>query len=94
MIQWGSRYRRKDSYTSDDPRRGREPIEGAAPHLVGDTTVRREHLVMEGDRLDLLAQRYYGDPQKYWLICDANDTVFPEDLLVLGRILQIPRNRL
>ena len=56
-------------------------------------TSRREHRVVVGERLDQLAQRYYGDPLKYWLICDANDTIFPEDLMVAGRVLRIPRNR-
>ena len=56
--------------------------------------MRREHRVIEGERLGQLAHRYYGDPLKYWLICDANDAIFPEELLVPGRVLRIPRNRL
>ena len=28
------------------------------------------------------------------LICDANETIFPDDLMVPGRVLRIPRNKL
>ncbi|AGP37423.1 hypothetical protein BE04_26125 [Sorangium cellulosum] len=94
MISRNSRYRRADVYASRDPARAERPIEGVAPHAAGELTVRREHRVVEGERLDQLAHRYYGDPLKYWLICDANDAIFPEDLMVPGRVLRIPRNRL
>ncbi|MET0622215.1 MAG: tail protein X [Pyrinomonadaceae bacterium] len=40
------------------------------------------HTVAEGDRLDLLAFRYYGDASKWWQICDANPRPeFPTELL-------------
>ncbi len=48
------------------------------------------HTVREGDRLDLLAYRYYGDPQKFWLIVDANNVVLADDLLQPGRQIVIP----
>ena len=32
------------------------------------------HTVLAGDRVDALAQRYYGQPLSYWHICDANPT--------------------
>lgn len=38
------------------------------------------HLVMEGDRLDLLAFRYLGDPELFWRIADANRVLRAEDL--------------
>lgn len=94
MISRNSRYSRDDAYASKDPGRAEQPIVGLAPHEAAVLESRREHRVVEGERLDQLAQRYYGDPLKYWLICDANDAVFPEDLMVPGRVLRIPRNRL
>jgi hypothetical protein len=95
MITRSSRYLRAGAYTSRDPARVDRPILGLVPHrAAGDLVWRREHRVVEGERLDQLAQRYYGDPLKYWLICDANDAIFPEELLVPGRVLRIPRNRL
>jgi hypothetical protein len=39
-----------------------------------------EHLVSVGDRLDNLAARYIGDPQRYWQLCDANGVLRPEEL--------------
>jgi copper chaperone CopZ len=40
------------------------------------------HTVTSGDRLDLLAYKYYGDTTKWWQISDANPvSPFPTDLL-------------
>lgn len=40
------------------------------------------HTVQKRDRLDLLAMKYYGEPTKWWQICDANPQFeFPLDLL-------------
>ena len=99
MIPRGSRYRAADVYPSRDPERaggddapaldGVQPRRSATPSNPLD--VRRQHLVTSHDRLDLLAERYYGDPQLFYLICDANETIFPDDLLVPGRVLAIPR---
>ena len=48
------------------------------------------HTVRQGDRPDLLAARYYGDPLMAWLILDANGAVRPEDLVSTpGRVLNI-----
>ena len=37
--------------------------------------------VRQGDRLDILAAKYLGDPLMFWLICDANGAIRPEDLI-------------
>lgn len=39
------------------------------------------HTVRSGDRLDLIAARYLGDPLMYWLLCDANGAIRPDQLL-------------
>lgn len=39
------------------------------------------HVVKQGDRLDLIAAKYYGDPLMAWLICDANGAIRPGDLV-------------
>ncbi|MEI7833429.1 MAG: hypothetical protein WCJ56_09550 [bacterium] len=63
---------------------------GSRPQL--DTTPQpddRFHMVMDGDRIDLLAYRYLGDPLLWWIICDWNDVCFPLELPV-GATLRIP----
>jgi hypothetical protein len=34
-----------------------------------------------GDRLDLLANRIYGDPLMFWRLCDGNDAMDPQRML-------------
>lgn len=52
-----------------------------------------QHVVDEGDRLDLLASKYYGQPTKWWRICDANPQ-FDSPLDLLGKsVLQTVRYR-
>jgi nucleoid-associated protein YgaU len=48
------------------------------------------HTVVQGDRLDLIAAKYLGDPLLFWLICDANGAMRPGDLVsVLGSTIAI-----
>jgi nucleoid-associated protein YgaU len=39
------------------------------------------YTVVGGDRLDLIAAKYLGDPLLFWLICDANGAMRPRDLV-------------
>lgn len=56
-----------------------------------------EHMLVAGDRLDLLALHYYNDPAKWWLILDANPSILyagsGELDEHLGRVIVIPRAR-
>jgi nucleoid-associated protein YgaU len=47
------------------------------------------HTVVQGDRLDLIAAKYLGDPLMYWLICDANGAMRPNDLLAVGTVINV-----
>jgi hypothetical protein len=52
-----------------------------------------EHSVSQGDRLDNVTARYLGDPEQFWLVCDANNALRPDDLTAesqIGRRLRIP----
>jgi hypothetical protein len=40
-----------------------------------------QYTVQQGDRLDLIAAKYLGDPLMAWLICDANGAMAPYDLV-------------
>ena len=54
-----------------------------------------EHTVTEGDRLDNIAARYLGDPTEFWLLCDANNVLKPNDLTgTIGRVIKIALPRL
>jgi nucleoid-associated protein YgaU len=48
------------------------------------------HPVQQGDRIDVLAARYLGDPLLYWRIADANVAVRPSDPLAQGNLISIP----
>lgn len=51
------------------------------------------YTVVEGDRLDNLAAKFLGDPLLYWMICDANGAVDPDELTShsqVGRQIKIP----
>jgi nucleoid-associated protein YgaU len=41
----------------------------------------QEVTVMAGDRLDLIASKILGDPEQFWRICDANNAMYPFDLI-------------
>lgn len=40
-----------------------------------------QHVVRQGDRIDLIVAKYLGDPLIFWLVCDANGAMDPFALL-------------
>lgn len=55
--------------------------------LDGVDTV--EHILAGGERLDVIAHRYYGDEEYWWVVALANGISDPFSLVV-GRRLRIP----
>jgi hypothetical protein len=50
-----------------------------------------EVAVAQGDRLDLITARTLGDPEAFWRVCDANDTLDPDELTSdVGRLIRVP----
>ena len=55
-----------------------------------------ETLVKDHDRLDVMAQRRYSDPTKFWHIADANTELEANDLLAErpqlkeARVINVP----
>lgn len=47
------------------------------------------YTVLEGDRIDLIAYRYLGRAELWWVICDYNNIFFPLELEV-GDMLRLP----
>ncbi len=49
-----------------------------------------EHVVKEGERLDIITALELGDPEQFWRVCDANGAMRPEELTeTAGRRLRI-----
>ena len=93
MIFKGSRYSHVEVITPLAPN-GDTP-EVLALRVIEARASTFRYVVSEGDRLDQLAARFYGDPTKYWLILDANpDTLNPFDLLQPGIAINVPQNEL
>ena len=57
-----------------------------------DIAVVAEHIVVGGERPDLLAAQTLGDPELYWRIADANAVTDPFELTdTVGARIDIPR---
>jgi len=91
MIFKGSRYERVGVYpvTTADGR----TVTALKIRLIPATPAGFFHTFTADQRLDLLAFTFYGNPEKFWLIADANPEMDPEDLLEPGRQLRIPPDR-
>ena len=51
----------------------------------------QNYVIVERDRLDNLAFRFLGDPLLFWMLCDANGAVDPDELVSqVGRTILIP----
>jgi hypothetical protein len=94
MFTRGSRYRNLPESAVVDPAgewiRGKDlrlipPLEDLLPSRGQQVT----HTVLEGDRVDLLALKYYADTTKWWQIGDVNpEYPFPTDLLGRGPLVE------
>ena len=92
MIFEGSRYARTEVIPALDSRG--EAVRVLDLRRIPPTPGVLEHVVVEGERLDQLAQRFYGDPLKSWLILDANpEELDPFLLLRPGRRIKVPQNQ-
>jgi len=88
MFFKGSRYEKVGEYSPTDITGKSIKVKRLRPTPV--TSGRFLHTVKQGDRLDLMAAKYYRDPKRFWLICDANNKLYPNDLLEPGRKIIIP----
>lgn len=65
-----SRYKDCRRFSADS--RGALRGKGVRPRDMGPAVGVLEHVIAQGDRLDLLADHYFGDPRLWWRILDAN----------------------
>lgn len=88
-IYENSRY--TNIYTFEEQWKGKQVTAFNIRNLIRiDTKGSRKHIWIEGDRLDILAHRYYGDPQYWWFILDANKRYMEEHEIKNGDTLLIP----
>jgi hypothetical protein len=67
------------------------PVRYKTTRFIGPSTPLTTYIVSRGDRLDLLANTFYRDPEQFWQIADANVALWPDDLLAVpGRQIIIP----
>ena len=45
----------------------------------GQFAVIVEHVVGDGERLDVIAYNAFGDPELFWRLCDANNALDPDE---------------
>jgi hypothetical protein len=89
MFFKGSRYEKvAEAEWTDASRRS---VRHKKIRYIQDTSANFSYRVAQSDRLDLLAERFYRDPERFWRICDCNVALWPEELLEQpGRELLIP----
>jgi hypothetical protein len=91
MFFKGSRYEKIAELERTDSS-GRR-VRYKATRFIPDTPPSATHVVTGGDRLDRLAFRYFRDSERFWRICDANEAMWPPDLLgAPGFQIGIPRS--
>jgi len=88
----GSRYEKVKEGRIRDAR-GRE-VAYKRIRFIPETPGSLWHTVGQDERLDLIAHRYFQDPELFWRICDANTAMLPDDLVSeQGRAILIPPAR-
>jgi hypothetical protein len=61
------------------------------PPLPGQAVVKGYHRRQNGQRLDLIANKYLADATTTWWLCDANNAVVP-DALAAHDLVGVPFN--
>src|SRR5262245_14477999 len=92
MIFKRSRYEREGVYQVTGL--SGQPVSALKIRLIPPTPAGFLHTFTADERLDLLAAHFYQNPEKFWLIADANTELDPEELLEPGRQLRIPPDRI
>lgn len=78
MIFPGSRYQASGTYTVTRP--DGSQVAALRLPLPGPAVVRGYFRRGQGQRLDLIANRFLSNPTAFWQLCDANNAVVPDAL--------------
>jgi hypothetical protein len=88
MFYEDSRYRPVPTHEREE---GGRTVRYKGIRFIEDRETRGGHTVRASERLDHIAHRYFEAPDRFWVICDANDALWPPDLTDRpGRTLDIP----
>jgi hypothetical protein len=74
MARRDSRYQDVKRFAPDPM--GRRDFKGLMPRRIVNTPGVLEHVVVSGQRLDGMAQNFYGQDRRWWRIPDANVRFF------------------
>jgi hypothetical protein len=89
MFFKGSRYAKVETTSLIDDRKRERKYKKV--RFIPDTTPRYGYAVAAGDRLDNVSFAVFRDPERFWRICDANRTMWPDELTDRpGRVIGIP----
>lgn len=89
MFDPGSRYENVPDAIYADPS-GRQ-ITYKRLRRIPDPPAFQAHAVVPADRPDLIAFRFYQDPEQFWRLADGNDVMRPEELTAeVGRRIAVP----
>lgn len=84
-----SRYLNNPVVTLPDPSGlARKVITNSPPEAVVITYT--SYLVQGGDRIDMLAQSFYGDPTMWWAFANGNPEILDWSNLESGTIIRVP----
>ena len=89
MFARGSRYEKVADAVYEAP--SGQSIPYKRLRIIPQPAALQAYTVTQGDRLDLIAYRFFRDPQQFWRIADANRAMLPETLTSrAGTRLAIP----
>lgn len=86
-----SRYRGARLLRIKNPRRPDEDVDVLRPDARKASSAAAKHVLSDGERLDHLAYAYYGNAGKWWVLADAAEAIYAEELEVPGQALSLPR---
>lgn len=90
MIFEGSRYEHSDVVRIVGPDGVARQTVLPADNTTGQQFQFAYYTVQDGDRIDMLAERFLGDPELWWVIADHNPEKMFYDYLAVGSLLRIP----
>ena len=89
MIYLGSRYEDADITYVLDGRLGSTRATAFRSPVTQEKEVQYWFWRQE-DRIDIVATRFYGDPEQWWRIMDANPEIFDPLTIPIGTKIRIP----